>query len=251
MNAATTIFTLWLREVKRFKRNKSRLIGSMAMPALFLVIFGSGFGGFFRYRSDVSYLDFIGPGIIGMSLLFAAMFGGMNVLWDKQFGFLKEILVAPVSRIAIMTGKTLGTVTTSMLKGLVFLAGLAAWGLVRCDPVSIALALVFMFLISAAFVSLGIAFASVMTDPHAFPLIMNFIIMPIFFLSGALFPLEGLPGWLNALTHVNPLTYGVDGLRFALGGHNQFSPLLDIAVLVAFWMAATIGGALMFTRISA
>ncbi len=250
MNAGTTIFTLWLREVKRFKRNKSRLIGSMAMPALFLIIFGSGFGGFFRYRDNVSYMQFIGPGIIGMSLLFSAMFGGMNVLWDKQFGFLKEILVAPVSRIAIMAGKTLGTVTTSMLKGLVFLVGLAAWGLVKFDPVGIALTLVFMFLISAAFVSLGIAFASVMSDPHGFQLIMNFIIMPIFFLSGALFPLDGLPGWLNVLTHLNPLTYGVDGLRFALGGPYQFSPLLDFAALVAFWVAATLIGAFMFRRIS-
>jgi ABC-2 type transport system permease protein len=251
LNVMITVFTLWLREVKRFKRNKSRLIGSMAMPALFLIVFGSGFGGFFRYRSDVSYMQFIGPGIIGMSLLFSAMFGGMNVLWDKQFGFLKEILVAPVSRIAIMAGKTLGTVTTSMLKGLVFLIGLAAWGVVRYDPMSIMITLVFMFLISAAFVSLGIAFASVMTDPHAFPLIMNFIIMPIFFLSGALFPLEGLPGWLNALTHLNPLTYGVDGLRFALGGYYQFSPLVDIVALVAFWIAATLVGAFMFTKMSA
>ena len=98
MSLSPAIYTLWLREVKRFGRNKSRLIGSMALPVLFLVVLGSGFGGFFRYRNDVRYIEFIGPGIVGMTLLFSAMFGGMNVLWDKQFGFLKEILVAPVSR---------------------------------------------------------------------------------------------------------------------------------------------------------
>jgi len=222
----------------------------MAMPALFLIVLGSGFSGFFRYRNDVTYLQFIGPGIVAMSLLFSAMFGGMNVLWDKQFGFLKEILVAPVSRTAIMAGKTLGTVTTSMVRGLVFLAGLMGWGLVKTDAMGLVLTLVFMILISAAFVTLGIAFASVMSDPHSFPLIMNFLIMPVFFLSGAMFPLDGLPTWLQALTYANPLTYGVDGLRFALGGPYHFSPVLNFAVLVAFWIAATLAGALLFKRMS-
>jgi len=222
----------------------------MAMPALFLIVLGSGFSGFFRYRNDVTYLQFIGPGIVAMSLLFSAMFGGMNVLWDKQFGFLKEILVAPVSRTAIMAGKTLGTVTTSMFRGLVFLAGLMGWGLVKTDAMGLVLTLVFMILISAAFVTLGIAFASVMSDPHSFPLIMNFLIMPVFFLSGAMFPLDGLPTWLQALTYANPLTYGVDGLRFALGGPYHFSPVLNFAVLVAFWIAATLAGALLFKRMS-
>jgi len=237
--------------MKRFTRNKSRLVGSLAMPALFLTVLGSGFGGFFKYRSDVSYMAFIGPGIVAMSLLFSSMFGGMNVLWDKQFGFLKEILVAPVGRIAIMAGKTLGTVTTSMVKGLVFLAALWGGGLVNLDVQGFLITLVFMFLVSASFVSLGIAFASRMSDPHGFQLIMNFIIMPVFFLSGALFPLEGISGWLKVLIHANPLTYGVDGMRYALGGPHQFSPLFNLAVLLLFWTAATIAGGALFKRISA
>jgi len=251
MNAWPAIYTLWLREVKRFIRNRSRLIGSMALPVLFLVVLGSGFGGFFRYRNDVSYIEFIGPGIIGMTLLFSSMFGGMNVLWDKQFGFLKEILVAPVGRMAIMTGKTAGTVTTSMVRALVLLVAMLAGGVVKFHVAGLLLTLVFMCLISAAFVSLGIALASWMTDIHGFQLIMNFVIMPVFFLSGALFPLENLPWWLNILTLINPLTYGVDGIRFALGGPYRFHPLLDLAILSGFWFITTLVGAFMFRRMYA
>lgn len=250
MTLDPAVYTLWLREVRRFARNKSRLIGSMALPVLFLVVLGSGFGGFFRYREDVSYTKFIGPGVVGMSLLFSSMFGGLNVLWDKQFGFLKEILVAPVSRVGIMVGKTLGTVTTSMLKSAVFLIALVIGGLANPDPVGLLIALVFMFLISASFVSLGIAFASRMTDPHGFQMIMNFVIMPVFFLSGALFPLEGQPAWLLTLTYLNPFTYGVDGLRYALGCPHQLSPFLDVIVLSLFAMATTFVGALLFRRVS-
>ena len=251
MNFCSTVYTLWLREIIRFKRNRSRLLGSMALPLLFLLVLGSGFGGFFRYREDVSYMQFIGPGIVAMTLLFSSMFGGLSVLWDKQFGFLKEILVAPVSRTGIMAGQTLGTATTSMLKGMVFLAGLLAAGLVKADIFGIMMALGFMFLVSASFVSLGIAFASRMTDPHGFQLIMNFLIMPVFFLSGALFPLEGLPHWLFELTCVNPLTYGVDGIRGALGGPHQFSLLFDFLGLALFWIAATAAGTFLFRKMSA
>lgn len=251
MNFAVTVHTLWLRELTRFRRSKSRLIGSMAMPALFLIFLGSGFGSFFRYRSNVSYMEFIGPGIVSMSLLFSSMFGGLNVLWDKQFGFLKEILVAPVSRVAIMGGIAMGHVTTSMGKGLVFLAALYAGHLIRLDAAGLVVTLIFMFLISASFVSLGIALASVMDDPHGFPLVMNFLIMPVFFLSGALYPLEGLPGWLMMLTYINPLTYGVDGIRFAVGGPSHFSPVLDFLILMVFWIGATLAGAFMFRRMSA
>lgn len=251
MNLGQTVYTLWLREMRRFARNRGRLVGSFALPLLFLLVLGSGFSGFFRYRNDVSYAEFLGPGIVGMTLLFSSMFGGLNVLWDKQFGFLKEILVAPVGRLAIMAGKTLGTVTTSMLKASVFLIALIVAGLVKPTPMGLLATIVFMFLISASFVSLAIAFASRMSDPHGFQLIMNFLIMPVFFLSGALFPLEGIPNWLLMLTYLNPLTFGVDGLRYALGGPNQFSPLTDAAVLTGFLAASTLVGAILFRRMEA
>ncbi len=248
---SSTIYTLWLREMKKFMRNWSRLIGSMALPVLFLVVLGSGFSGFFQYRQDVTYMQFLGPGIVGMTLLFSSMFGGLSVLWDRQFGFLKEILVAPVSRVAIMAGKTLGTVTTSMIKGVVLLLALGIGGLVRLDFYGVVVTLAFMFVISAAFVALGIAAAALMTDPHGFQLIMNFLIMPVFFLSGALFPLEGLPKWLDILTKINPLTYGIDGMRYALGGPYEFSPLLDFFVLSLFTIVATLVGAVLFRRMPA
>ncbi|MEJ2716707.1 MAG: ABC transporter permease [Deltaproteobacteria bacterium] len=250
MNHGQTVYTLWLRELKRFQRNRSRLLGSMALPVLFLLVLGSGFSGFFRYRHDVSYMQFLGPGIVAMSLLFSSMFGGLSVLWDKQFGFLKEILVAPVSRLGIMAGQTLGTVTTSMLKACVFLVALVAGGLIHTDALGLVTAFLFMFLISASFVSLGIAFASRMTDPHGFQLIMNFLIMPVFFLSGALFPLEGLPSWLQILTYINPLTYGVDGMRFALGSPYQLRPEVNFLAITAFWAATTVAGALLFRKMS-
>jgi ABC-2 type transport system permease protein len=251
MSFLYTTHTLWLREVKRFARNRSRLIGSMALPLLFLVILGAGFGNYFSYSGGVSYMSYIGPGIVGMQLLFASMFGGLSVLWDRQFGFLKEILVAPVSRLAIMAGKTLGTVTTSMLKGLVFLIALIFGGLVKADAPGLALTVAFMFLISASFVSLGIACASRMSDPHGFQLIMNFLIMPVFFLSGALYPLDNVPEWIKFLSAINPLTYGVDGMRCVLGGPCRHSVLLNLLVLSLFWVAGSVIGALLFEKMPA
>lgn len=251
MNFLSTVYTLWLREMKRFIRNKSRLIGSMILPLLFLIVLGSGFNTYFTYRKDISYMEFVGPGIVGMQLLFASMFGGMSVLWDRQFGFLKEILVAPVSRFSIMTGKTLGTVTTSMVKSVVFLFAILIGGLVKTTLVGFLIVILFMLLISASFVSLGIAFAAKMNDPHGFQLIMNFIIMPIFFLSGALFPLENLPFWLNLLTHLNPLTYGIDGMRYALGGYNSFPVVFNIAILFIFWFFSSLIGTYLFKTMPA
>ena len=251
MKFASTIYTLWLRELRKFHRNRSRLIGSMAQPVLFLVVLGIGFGSYFRYGGNISYMQFIGPGVVAMTLLFSSMFGGLSVLWDKQFGFLKEILVAPVSRIGIMAGKTLGTVTTSMAQGLVFLVAMIVGRLIKVDAVGILLALLFMFLISASFVSLGIAFAARMSDPHGFQLVMNFLIMPVFFLSGALFPLEKIPVWLKVLTQLNPLTYGVDGMRLALGGPHQLSAFSNLAILSGFWIVSTLVGALLFRKMPA
>lgn len=248
---SSTVYTLWLREMKKFLRNKGRVIGSMALPVLFLVVLGSGFGSFFQYRRDVTYMQFLGPGIVGMTLLFSSMFGGLSVLWDRQFGFLKEILVAPVSRVAIMAGKTLGTVTTSMIKGIILLLALGVGGLVQLDLSGLLVTFAFMFVISAAFVALGIAAAALMTDPHGFQLIMNLLVMPVFFLSGALFPLEGLPAWLDFLTKLNPLTYGIDGMRCALGGPHEFSPLFDFSILTLFSIAATLAGAFLFERMPA
>lgn len=264
MSEINTITTMWIREMKRFFRAKSRVVGNLAMPFFFLVLLGGGFSSLVNMGSaggaasatgsagsySGGYMGYIAPGIIGMILLFSSMFAGISVLWDRQFGFLKEVLVAPVSRISIMIGKTLGSVTTAILQAFIILAALLVFGLVSPSVVGFLMSLVFMFLISASFVALGIAFASRMSDAHGFQLVMNFLIMPVFFLSGALFPLSGLPAWLGTASMADPLTYGVDGLRGSLGGISYFPIWMDFSVLFVLWIVITVIGAHLFRKSS-
>ncbi len=228
----SAIYIMWLRQLKRYYRSKGRMIGALGQPLLFLIALGFGLSPIFQKAGQGNFIEFLVPGVIAMSILFTAMFAGLEVIWDRQFGFLKETLVAPVSRSSIMIGKTLGGATVAMAQGIiVFLITL----LIGFRPVSFQgflLALVFMFLIAFLFSAFGIAIASKLEDLQAFPLIMNFIIMPIFFLSGALFPLEGIPKFLEVITKFNPLSYGVDGLRIALAGVGEFGVLLDLVVVL-------------------
>ncbi len=240
------VATIWLREMKLYVRARSRLVGSIATPFFWLAFVGVGFRSAFRLDLPTDYLTFMAPGIIGMSLLFSSMFSGLSVLWDRQFGFLKEILVSPVSRTSVVVGKTLGGATISTLQGMLILALSIPMGVKLSGIGGIFLAMIFMLLISASFISLGIAFASRMDDPHGFQLIMGFIIMPIFFLSGALFPIDRLPLWLKALSILDPLSYGVDGLRGALIGVSQFSLLTDLAAVLSFLVLTTIVGSYLF-----
>ncbi len=234
------VYNLWLREMKRFVRAKSRLVANIAQPFFWLAIMGMGFGSTMKFRElppGVDYLNFLVPGIMGMTLLFSSMFAGLSVLWDRQFGFLKEILVAPVSRLSIIGGMIAGSVTTGLIQAnLILLIGLF-FGFRISHPAALIPAMIIMMLIAVSFTAMGIAFASKMEDMHGFQLIMNFVIMPIFFLSGALFPLEGLPSWLSFLARLNPLTYGVDGLRALLLGLSHFSIQLDFSILILFCLA--------------
>lgn len=225
------IYIMWLRQLKRYWRSRARMIGSLGQPLLFLLALGFGFGPIFEKAGGGNYIDFLAPGIIAMSILFTAMFSGIEIIWDRQFGFLKETLVAPVSRSQIMIGRTLGGATVSFLQGIVVLLicmligfRITSWGYLP-------LALIFMFLISLLFTALGTAVAARMQDMQAFPLIMNFLIMPIFFLSGALFPLTGLPRALELVTRFNPLSYGVDGLRGTLTAVNHLGLGMDFIVV--------------------
>jgi len=234
------IYALWKRELIRFFRSKSRLIGSLAMPFFFLAILGSGLNNAFSFGAASAtsaggggYLDFIAPGIIGMVLMFGSMFSGMIVIMDRQFGFLKETLVAPISRLSVVLGKAFGGATTAMIQGIIILFIAMLMG-VQIQVLNIFLLLVFMFMISMMFVSLGIALASTMEDMHGFQLIMNFLIMPLFFLSGALFPLTSAPELLRSISMLDPLTYGVNGLRYLLTGSSEVSFLLSFAVILIF-----------------
>ncbi len=192
------------------------------------------------------YVSFLTPGIIGMTLLFSATFAGLSVLWDREFGFLKEIMVAPVSRIAIVLGRTAGGLTTGILQAVIILVSGILLGMTMPSLAGFLLSLVFMILIAATFIGLGLAFASKMEDMSGFSLIMNFLIFPLFFLSGALFPLDRFPAAIKTLAYLNPLTYGVDGLRYSLIGTSAFSPVADFGILGVSCVALLFLGAYLF-----
>ncbi len=235
------IYIMWLRQLKKYWRSKARMIGSLGQPVLFLVALGFGLGPVYSKAGGGSYIDFLAPGIIAMSILFTAMFGGISTIWDRQFGFLKETLVAPVPRFHIMLGQTLGGATIALIQGVVmFFISL----LVGFHPnwSYLPLAFVFMTLVAILFTALGMAISSRMRDMQAFPLIMNFIMMPLFFLSGSLFPVEGTGKVLSTVVKFNPLYYGVDAIRGSLGGTTAHFTLdiivLSIVTIILVWIGA-------------
>src|SRR3982751_3099576 len=223
------IYILWLREVKKYLRSRTQMIASLGSPIMYLGVLGFGLGPVFRRAGEGSYLQFMAPGVIGMTVLFSSMFSGIALLWDRQFGFLKETLVAPVPRLWIMTGRTLGGATVAMIQGvLIFLVTLVA-GFRPGGFAVLPTALLIMALTAVVFAGLGTAIGSTLRDMQGFQLVMNFLVMPIFFLSGALYPLANLPKALAVLTRIDPLTYGVDGVRGALSGVTHFGITWDMA----------------------
>jgi ABC-2 type transport system permease protein len=243
------IYILWLRQVKKYLRSKSRIIGSLAQPILFLVAFGFGFGAIYQNSGRGSYIQFLAPGIIAMSILFTAVFTGIEIIWDRQFGFLKETMVAPVSRFEIMLGRTLGGATVALIQGIVVFLITILIGFRPHSLVFIPLALLFALLIGLFFTSLGTAIASKMEDMQAFPLVMNFLVMPMFFLSGALFPLTGLPKAMEYVVTFDPLTYGVDGLRGTLIGVWNFGAFFDLLILFLITSIVLAIGSYLFSKI--
>jgi ABC-2 type transport system permease protein len=245
----TVIYILWLREVKKYLRSRTQIIASLGSPIMYLGVLGFGLGPIFRKAGEGSYLQFMAPGVIGMTILFTSMFSGIALLWDRQFGFLKETLVAPVPRLWIMIGRTLGGATVAILQGsLIFVACFVA----GFRPVSVAvipLALLFMALIAVVFAALGTVIGSSLKDMQGFQLVMNFLVMPIFFLSGALYPLTNLPKVLAVLTRIDPLTYGVDGVRTVLTGVTHFGIGMDAIVLIGAAITLLGAGAWRFSKI--
>lgn len=244
-----TVYILWLRQVKRYLRSKPRIVGSLGQPLLFLLALGFGFGPVFREAGEGNYIQFLAPGIIAMSILFTSIFAGIEIIWDRQFGFLKETLVAPVSRVAIMFGRTLGGATVAIFQGLIVLAISVVAGFRIGSAGGVIISVFVMFLTAVLFTALGTAIASRLDDMQGFQLIMNFLIMPLFFLSGALFPLKGLPPVLSVVTAVDPLSYGVDGLRGALTGVSHFGLTADLGILTAVAGILVAIGSYLFSRI--
>jgi len=243
------IYILWLREVKKYLRSRVQIIASLGSPIMYLGVLGFGLGPIFQKAGQGSYLQFMAPGVIGMTVLFTSMFSGISLLWDRQFGFLKETLVAPVPRLWIMLGRTLGGATVSIIQGLLifvlcFIAGFRPVGFSV-----IPLAILFMALIAIVFAALGTVIGSGLKDMQGFQLIMNFLVMPIFFLSGALYPLTNLPRVLTLLTRLDPLTYGVDGVRTVLTGVTHFGIATDAVALVGAAIVLLSVGAWRFSKI--
>lgn len=245
----SAVYILWLRELKRYSRSRAQIVASLGQPLLYLIALGFGMGPVFERAGQGSYLQFVAPGVIGMSVLFSAVFSGIGLLWDRQFGFLKETLVAPVPRLHIMIGKTLGGATVALIQGLlVFVICLLA-GFRPSTLAAIPAALLFMALIAVVFSALGTAIGSRLQSMQGFPLVMNFLMLPLFFLSGALYPLEGLPSGLAVATRIDPLTYGIDGLRGALIGVSYIGAITDLAVLAGAGVLFIGLGAYSFSRI--
>lgn len=244
----STIGILWLRQIKKYYRSKSRMIGSLAIPLMFLIAFGFGFGSIFSQAGQGNYIQFLVPGMIAMSVLFASIMSGIEIIWDRQFGFLKETLVAPVPRIEIMIGRTLGVATVAVAQGLLFLFSSVLLGFRIISWTLFPLALLFMILIALFFSALGTAIASLLDDMQGFHLIMNFLVFPIFFLSGALFPLEDVPKAIKWLSTINPLSYGVSGLRATLSGISSGSIFFDLMVLVVLTIIMLVIGSKLFSK---
>jgi ABC-2 type transport system permease protein len=260
------LYAIWLREFKVFLREKSRLVASTFTPLLWLFVIGAGFGSTVGNPSSTSpnsnaaigglvsgidYQQFIFPGIICMSVIFSSVFFGSYIIWDRKFDFLKSVMVAPVSRTTIFIGKTFGGMTTSLIQAAILLAIGLAIG-INYTPVSIAAITVLILLLSFALTSLGLTLGSYMESLEGFQLIVSFVVFPLYFLSGALFPLNNLPSWLSYLTMIDPATYAVDALRnmmFGLEGKNPF--VVDLGILGLSVIVLGTIGMLSFRRMKA
>jgi ABC-2 type transport system permease protein len=246
---------MWLREMKRFLRVRARVVGSLLMPLFFLAFLGLPMSFMPATQipglEDIGYLNFLAPGIVGMTLLFAGTMSGASVIWDKEFGFLKEVLVAPVNRFSVILGRSLGGMTTALIQALIIVGIAIAMGVKLSSVSGFFLALVIMILTCAAFTGFGLIIATKLGNLEGFMAIMNLIVFPIFFLSGALFPVQSMPSWLRYVMYINPLTYGIDGLRGTLVGVASFPLWLDFAVLLILCLALATLGSYFFSKMEA
>ncbi|RME47644.1 MAG: ABC transporter [Chloroflexi bacterium] len=253
------IYTIWYRDVLRFLRNRPRIIASLGQPLLFLFVFGgglspamSGLGG-----GQIDFTSFLFPGIIAMAVLFTAIFSAVSIVWDREFGFLKEVLVAPVSRTAVALGKVAGGSTVAMFQGVIILLLAPLIG-VNLSISQIVVLLALMLLTAATMTSLGVLIAARMRSMEGFQMMMNFVLMPMFFLSGAFFPLQGVPLWMEWLARIDPMTYGVDPIRqvalrdtvpeFVMQMIRLHPIATDVAILAVFWLAMMVPAVWLFSR---
>jgi ABC-2 type transport system permease protein len=240
---------MWLREMKRFIRFRSRILMTLIQPLFFLIILGSGLKSVSIMGMKSDFFNFFAPGIIAMSIMFSSMFTGVSVLWDRQFGFLQEVLVAPVSRVSIIIGRTLGGATTALIQGFIILIIIIALGIPVASILGLILTIIFMILISFSSVGFGLILASKMRDMQTFPLIINLVLMPLMLVSSAFFPLNNLPPALLRAAQFNPVFYMVDGLRGSLLGVDFIiHPLIDLVILLAICITMLLLGTYFFSK---
>jgi len=227
MQFIQTIYTIWQREIIRYWRDKTRIVSTLFMPLMFLVIFGAGLSKTLATGNfGVDFTQFMYPGIIAMSVMSVAFFSTISTVWDREFGFLKEILVAPVSRVAVAFGKTLGATTIASIQALILLILAPLIG-VAIHVAVIPQLIIFMLLLAFAISGMGLLISSLMKTTESFGLVMQILIFPMFFISGAFFPLTAVPSWMLALSYINPLTYGVDAMRQIILGNQVASNILN------------------------
>jgi ABC-2 type transport system permease protein len=245
------LYAIWYRELLVFMREPSRLVGAIIQPLLWLVIFGTGLGSIIEPGavSGATYQQFLFPGILVMTVLFGSLFFGLYIILDKRIDFLKEVLVAPLNKSTMFFGKALGGSTDGLLQIIILMILGAIFFGVHFNLLSIVLTLVIVILLLIAVTSLGLAIGSVMESPEGFGLISSFVIFPLFFLSGSLFPVTKLPIWLKTIVAINPVSYSVDALRLVILGITSYGLLMDMTVLIVFTAAMVTVGTWAFKKI--
>ena len=250
MVEANAVYVLIARDFKKFVREKSRLISTLARPLIWLFLVGGGMSRFVSPGEGVTYMQFIFPGILGMTILFSSIFSSISIIWDKEFGLMKEILVAPVSRLSIVIGKALSGTIISTIQCAIILFLFPFLGIklvLTAIPYTLAIAFLLAFCISA----LGIVIATFIENMESFSSIMNFIVMPMFFLSGAMYPVQKLPDILKLVAKLNPLTYGIDALKHSIFRDtvvSDFPLLADLGVLAVSSIVFVIVAGFFFER---
>lgn len=253
------IYTIWYRDVLRFVRDRSRIVASLGQPLLFLFVFGSGLSPAMAGlgQGAFDFKQFLFPGILSMAVLFTAIFSAVSIVWDREFGFLKEVMVAPVSRLAVALGKVAGGSTVALLQGMIVLV-LAPFIGVRLSWDQVLILVLLMLLLAAVMTALGLLIAARQRTMEGFQMLMQFLLMPMFFLSGAFFPLRGVPLWMEWLSRIDPVTYGVDPLRQVALSRSvpqavleaiRLHPIaVDVAVLGAVGLAFLVPAVWLFSR---
>ncbi len=246
------VYVITLRDLKKFFRQKSRLIGMIARPLTWLFIIGTGLNQIIKGNLGVNYIQFILPGILGMTILFSAIFSSISIVWDREFGFMKEILVTPISRFSIAFGKMVSGTLMSTIQGLIIMAAAPFIG-IRFTMAEVLLLVLFIMIVSMCISAIGVFIASLIKSFESFNIIMNFIVMPMFFLSGAMYPINILPKAMRYFMYLNPLTYGIDSFKHIMfvdfaNFHSDISMLHDIVLMLSFTLGSIILAALAFNR---